>query len=98
MAHEVLNDLDTDNDRVHIVIMNRSQMNVQTPWHEIEHTLGRELRAIISTAGEALFQAAGTGVPVVIAQPNAIFSSQVLKLSEDLNTRIRMTAGGQIQP
>jgi CheY-like chemotaxis protein/MinD-like ATPase involved in chromosome partitioning or flagellar assembly len=98
MAREILNDLDTDNDRVHIVIMNRSQMNVQTPWHEIEHTLGRELRAIISTAGEALFQAAGTGVPVVIAQPNAIFSSQLMKLSEDLNTRIRMTAGGQIQP
>ncbi len=98
MSREMLSDLQpggTSSGRVHIVVVNRSQSNVQTPWHEIEQMLGQELRAIISAAHDQLFQTARSAVPVVVAQPNAVISSQIMKLAEDLNTRIRV-AGGEI--
>jgi CheY-like chemotaxis protein/MinD-like ATPase involved in chromosome partitioning or flagellar assembly len=98
MAREMLTELEpngTSSGRVHVVVVNRAQSNVQTPWHEIEQLLGQELRAIISAAPDQLFQTAQSAVPVVIAQPNAVISGQIIKLAEDLNSRIRV-AGGEI--
>src|SRR5436190_420795 len=49
MARELLQDLEPGSGvsgRVHVVVVNRAQSNVQTPWHEVEHMLGQELRAI----------------------------------------------------
>ena len=99
MARESLHDLEpssTPSGRVHIVVVNRAQSNVQTPWHEVEQMLGQELRAIISAAHDQLFQAAKAAVPMVLYQPNAVVSGQFVKLSEDLNARIRITAGGEL--
>src|SRR5688572_33234689 len=94
MAREILHELEpssTPSGRVHIVVVNRAQSNVQTPWHEVEQMLGQELRAIISAAHDQLFQAAKAAVPMVLYQPNAVVSGQFVKLSEDLNARIRTT-------
>jgi CheY-like chemotaxis protein/MinD-like ATPase involved in chromosome partitioning or flagellar assembly len=94
MAREMLFDLEpTTSGRVHIVVVNRTQSNVQTPWHEIEHMLGQELRAIISAAHDQLFHTFQSAVPIVVSQPNAVISSQIIKLAEDLNTRVRVTGG-----
>jgi CheY-like chemotaxis protein/MinD-like ATPase involved in chromosome partitioning or flagellar assembly len=94
MAREMLFDLEpTTSGRVHMVVVNRTQSNVQTPWHEIEHMLGQELRAIISAAHDQLFQTSQSAVPIVVSQPNAVISSQIIKLAEDLNTRVRVTGG-----
>jgi pilus assembly protein CpaE len=98
MAREILHELEPNSSpsgRVHIVAVTRTQSNLVTPWHEIEHTLGQELRAIISAAHDALFQAARAAVPVVISQPNAVISSQIVKLSEDLNARVQTLANGE---
>jgi CheY-like chemotaxis protein/MinD-like ATPase involved in chromosome partitioning or flagellar assembly len=96
MARELLNELEPPGTgptgRIHIVVVNRAQTNVQTPWHEVENALGQELRAIISAAPDQMFQAMRAAVPVVVYQPNAVISGQIMKLSEDLTARIRTTA------
>jgi pilus assembly protein CpaE len=97
MARDTLSELDPSNSgRVHVVIVNRVQTNQQTPWHEIEQALGQELRAIIAAAYDQAFQAMKAGVPMVIYQPNAVVSSQIIKLSEELNARIRASVGGEV--
>jgi pilus assembly protein CpaE len=99
MAQELIRELEAGNSgqgRIHIVVVNRAQSNVQTPWHEVEQTLGQEIRAIISAAPDLAFQAARVAMPIVMYQSNAVVSSQLIKLSEDLNTRIRTVAGGEL--
>jgi pilus assembly protein CpaE len=95
MAHEFLQNLDASNTgRVHIVVVSRTASTLQTPWHEIEQTLGQEIQAIIASAHDQLFQAIRAASPVVIAQPNAVISSQIIKLAENLNARVQTPAGG----
>jgi CheY-like chemotaxis protein/MinD-like ATPase involved in chromosome partitioning or flagellar assembly len=97
MARELIQELESANtstNRIHVVVVNRSPFNV--PWNEVENFIGRELRAIISDAPELVYQATRATVPMVILQPNAIVSNQIVKLTEDLNTRIRTMAGSQL--
>jgi pilus assembly protein CpaE len=101
LAREILQEIEPGgpaNNRVHLVVVNRLQTSVQTPWHEVEHTLGYELRAIISGAHDQLFQAMRAGVPVVSSQPAAPVSAQLTKLAEDLNARVKIVAGGEVRP
>jgi pilus assembly protein CpaE len=101
LAREILQEINpggpTDS-RVHVVVVNRLQTSVQTPWHEVEHTLGYELRAIISGAHEQLFQAMREGTPMVLSQPAAPISTQLVKLADDLNARVKVMAGGEARP
>ncbi len=97
MARELIQELDnasTVTNRLHVVVVNRSPFNV--PWNEVENFLGRELRAIISDASDLVYQATKAAVPMVVLQPNAIVSNQIIKLTEDINTRVRTTAGSQL--
>jgi pilus assembly protein CpaE len=97
MARELIQELEsasTTSNRIHIVVVNRSPFNV--PWNEVENFIGRELRAIISDAPELVYQATRAATPMVMLQPNAIVSNQIVKLTEDLNTRIRTMAGSQL--
>lgn len=99
MAREMLHELEPgspNSGRIHVVVINRAQSNMQTPWHEIEHALGQDLRAIISNAHDPLFQAMRAAVPIVLYQPNAVISGQIMKLAEDLAARIKVTAGGEL--
>lgn len=101
LAREILQEIEPSgpsDSRVHVVVVNRLQTSVQTPWHEVEHTLGYELRAIISGAHDQLFQAMREGMPVVTSQPAAPVSTQLLKLAEDLNARVKVMAGGEARP
>ncbi|MBI5671502.1 MAG: response regulator [Chloroflexi bacterium] len=99
MAREALHELDANGSRrAHVVVVNRSSSNVQTPWHEIEQAIGQEIRAIISAAHDQLFQATKAAVPLVIYQPNAVVSSQIMKLSEDLNVRVKAGPSGEMLP
>lgn len=99
MGRELLHELEPSNlnsGRIHVVVVNRAPSTVQTPWHEIEHALGQDLRAIISSAHDSLFQAMRAAVPIVLYQPNAVISSQIMKLAEDLAARVKVTAGGEL--
>lgn len=85
MARELLQELAKNNrDRIHLVVVNRAQINLQPPWHEVEHLLEHEIRAIISPSPELAYQAMEAGMPMVSFQPNAIVSSQLNKLAEDV--------------
>jgi MinD-like ATPase involved in chromosome partitioning or flagellar assembly len=99
MARELIRELESGNTgqaRLHIVVVNRAQSSIQTPWHEVEQALGQEIRAIISPAADLAFQAARAGMPIVMYQSNAVVSSQIIKLSEDISTRIRSVAGSEM--
>jgi pilus assembly protein CpaE len=75
--------------RMNVVVLNRAQSSLQTPWHEVENILGREVKAIISAAPELAFQSMENNVPMVILQPNAIVSTQFIKLADELKGSIR---------
>jgi len=100
LAREILRELESDSagGRIQVVVVNRAQSSIQTPWPEVENSLGQELRAIISAAPDQVFQAMRAAVPFVVYQPNTVISSQMMKLSEDLNTRIKTLAGGETRP
>jgi pilus assembly protein CpaE len=76
--------------RIQLVVVNRAQSGLQTPWHEVEQIMGQEIRAIISSAPELTYQATNVGMPMVLHQPSAIVSTQISKLAEEL---IRLDVG-----
>lgn len=82
--------------RIEIVVVNRVPGGVLTPWHEIEQVLGQDIRAIISPAPELAHQAMAAGMPMVIHQPGAIASTQMIKLTDDLHTHIVTQLDGEI--
>jgi CheY-like chemotaxis protein/MinD-like ATPase involved in chromosome partitioning or flagellar assembly len=85
MAREMLREMKiADKSKVHIVVVNRNQINQQPPWHEVEHILEHEIRAIISSAPDVAYQAMEAGQPIMSHQPNAIIASQIAKLAEDI--------------
>jgi CheY-like chemotaxis protein/MinD-like ATPase involved in chromosome partitioning or flagellar assembly len=95
MARELIRELDANNagSKINVVVVSRSQTNLQTPWHEIEAALGREVRAMISPAPELAFQSMENAVPMVSLQPGAIVSGQFVKLAEALSSRINPLSG-----
>jgi Flp pilus assembly CpaE family ATPase len=99
MARELLRELENSSTvagRIHVVVVNHAHSAAQIPWNDVEQILGRELRAIISDARELASQAVRAGMPMVMFQPNAIVANQIVKLSEDLNLRIRAIASSQL--
>lgn len=99
MAQEIVQEIDSSGvgrGRLHIVVVNRTHSSLQTPWQEVEQALGQEIRAIISAAPELAFQATEAGTPMVMFQPNSIVANQIVKLADDLNTRIKTLAGGEL--
>lgn len=91
MARNLIHELETDGPgvgRINVVVVNRSQSSQQIPWNEVESALGRELRAIISAAPDVATKAIQSATPMVILQPSTIVSNQIVKLSEDLTTRL----------
>jgi CO dehydrogenase nickel-insertion accessory protein CooC1 len=94
MAHARLKELENhiDSSKVSIVVVNRVKSSLQTPWHEIENRLGRDVRAIISVAPELAFQSMQAKTPMVLQQPGAIVPGQFRKLADDLKSGIRSIA------
>lgn len=92
MARDMLQEIEppgTKSGRIHIVVVNRVQSSVQTPWHEIEQALGHELRSIIPAAHDQVFQAARAGTPLVTSQPGIPITTQIVKLTDELHTRLK---------
>lgn len=97
MARELLQELGgSGSGRVNVVVVNRAQSSLQTPWHEVEQTLGQDIKAIISAAPELAFQAIESGMPLVGLQPGAVVAGQIIKLAEDMKIRIKSIAGGRL--
>jgi len=90
MAYQLIEELESEskNRPVDIVVVNRTQSSLQTSWQEIEQILGREIKAILSAAPELAFQALENALPMVLLQPNAIVSTQLLKLADEVKTKV----------
>lgn len=98
MAHDLLHEISgtrSDSNALHVVVVNRSTTAAPPAWNEVEQYLGHEIRAIISLASELIAQAQQANLPVVMFQPNAIVSSQLIKLAEELHNRVRVTASSE---
>lgn len=91
MGREILQEMGTSG-RVMVIVVNRAQSSLQTSWNDIEQLLGQELKAIISAAPELAFQSIEASTPMVLLQPNAMVSSQIVKLAEDVKVGIRSLA------
>ncbi|MBI1277191.1 MAG: response regulator [Anaerolineaceae bacterium] len=101
MARDMLQEMEppgSTTGRIHIVVVNRVQSSVQTPWHEIEQSLGHELRSIIPAAHDQIFQAARAGSPIVTAQPTLPISTQITKLADELSTRLKAMVPSEARP
>lgn len=96
LGQDLLHELQGNGDgsHIHIVVVNRLQSALQTPWHEVEHILGKEIRAIISPAADLAFQAAEAQVPIILYQPNAAISGQFVKLADELQASAKTIVSG----
>ncbi|NJO83834.1 MAG: hypothetical protein HC828_14255 [Blastochloris sp.] len=96
MTRALLHDLEANRptgSQLHVVVVTRAASSNPLSWHEIEKVLGREIRAVISLAAELALQAQNANVPIVMFQPTAIVSSQMIKLADDVGVRMRSSAG-----
>ncbi|MDK3161640.1 response regulator [Anaerolineae bacterium CFX9] len=99
MAREILVELEPnrpEGTKLHVVVVNRAASGAPPSWHEVEQLLGREIRAVIGLASELAAQSLQAGMPAVMYQPNAIVSSQMIKLAEELNVRVKTPASGEV--
>ncbi len=101
MARDQLQEIDAERPQhraTNIVIVNRAASGSPLSWNEVERILGREVRANVSLASELTTQSLIANVPVVMLQPTAIVSSQIIKLAEDLNNIGRLMASRETMP
>jgi CheY-like chemotaxis protein/MinD-like ATPase involved in chromosome partitioning or flagellar assembly len=94
MARELINEISSVGGpgRINLVVLNRSQSSLQTPWQQVEDVVGLDIKAIIAAAPELAFQATESGMPMVHLQPGAVVSSQIIKLAQEIKTRIKSLA------
>ena len=89
MARDLLKELAKNGKhRIDIVVFTRTQIPLQLSWHDVEHELNHQVRAVISPAPELAFRAVEAGVPIVLHEPNAIVSSQIIKLAETIKSAL----------
>lgn len=70
--------------KVDLVVINRTAAKPQVAWHDVETRLGQELLSIVAYVPEVALQAQEAHQPIVSFKPSAIFSSQMVKLAEDV--------------
>ncbi len=98
MARDIIQEIMTwrnDPNRLHVVVVSRATSSTPPSWSDVEQYLGYELRGIISLASDLMIQAMQANVPTVMFQPNAVVSTQLIKLAEDLHNRVRLPVGEQ---
>ncbi|MBE2268840.1 MAG: response regulator [Anaerolinea sp.] len=98
MARDIIQEIMSgrnDPQRLHVVVVNRATSSTPPSWSDVEQYIGYELRGIISLASDMVIQAMQANVPAVMFQPNAVVSSQLIKLAEELHNRVRLPAGEQ---
>lgn len=69
-------------DQIHIVL-NRANSNVGIGSEEIEHTLKQRVEFRLVSAGRPVVYSVNRGVPLMIEQPEHVFSQQILQIADD---------------
>ncbi|MBX3066303.1 MAG: response regulator [Anaerolineae bacterium] len=99
MARELLRALEQigiSRTRTNVVLVNRSQSQAAVSWQESEQLLNHEMLSVIGPAPDLAIQASDAGVPMIAYQPNAMFATQVAKLTEELVKHGRSAGPAQI--
>lgn len=83
-----LNDMGINQNKISVVILNRTQSSLQISWQEAEQILERDIQGVIPPAPELAFQANEAGEPIINMQPEAIVATQFQKLAEKIQAQI----------
>jgi DNA-binding response OmpR family regulator len=79
-----LNELGFDDNRVFVVLVSRTRLEITVPNNRVQNELNVELAGVIMPAPELSYQAALRHEAILTHQPDSIPSRQYLKLSETL--------------
>jgi pilus assembly protein CpaE len=78
---------DFENKPILLVVVNRSPLARYTiTWTDVEARLGQSVAGMVSAAPEVAYQALETGQPIVLLQPNAVVSNQLIKLAQTVQS------------
>ncbi|GAB1420560.1 response regulator [Anaerolineales bacterium] len=86
IANEHIREIQNDGiaNKMRFVIINRAMSTQQVAWQEIESILRVQVSAIISPALDLAYQAMDSKTAMVLMQPNAMVSTQIVRLSEEI--------------
>jgi pilus assembly protein CpaE len=85
MARALLGELESagiGHARVDIVMQSRARSSLQTSWQAAEALLDHPIENIVTPAPELAFQAAESGTPLLLVQPDSITADQIRKLAQ----------------
>jgi pilus assembly protein CpaE len=68
--------------RVDIVMQSRMRSSLQTSWQAAEALLDHSIENIITPAPELAYQAAESGTPLLLVQPDSVTADQIRKLAQ----------------
>jgi DNA-binding response OmpR family regulator len=68
--------------RIDFVLVNRERSSLQMARAKIEEILGQQAIGIVTPAPELAYQAAESGVPIVVRDPNAMVSEQIRQITD----------------
>lgn len=68
--------------KISIALINRIRSGVHLSWSQVQEQLGRTISVIFTPAPELAYQAATSGKPLILAQPDSLSAQQFAKLAE----------------
>jgi MinD-like ATPase involved in chromosome partitioning or flagellar assembly len=88
MARELIREIETGHDsgRLHVTAINRTTTPGQI-WQDVERYIGHAIRGVLSPGVDLILQSQQASVPPVMFQPAAMYSTQVVKLAEEIMVR-----------
>lgn len=88
MARDLIREIETGHDsgRLHVTAINRSTTPGQV-WQDVERYIGHSIRGVLSPGVDLILQSQQASVPPVMFQPAAMYSTQVVKLAEEIIIR-----------
>jgi DNA-binding response OmpR family regulator len=89
---EELANRDIDQERMHIVLINRVRTDVQLTWNQVKEQLKSPIAVAFTPVPELAYQAAKKNIPIVIQQPDSLVSQQFSKLADLITTKLRQKA------
>jgi pilus assembly protein CpaE len=71
-------------ERVTAVLVNRYRSGVQLSWSQVQEQFKHNIAVIFTPANELTYQAAATGIPLIVQQPDSLTTQQFQKLAEKI--------------
>lgn len=93
LARELLRELDAAHlgDRLSVIAISRAQGSAQPAWSDLDRILGHSVRSVLPPSADLMLQSYQSQVPAVLYQPAAMYSTQVVKIAEDIMAHIRQS-------